>query len=137
MICGLGADLSEIPRIRAAYTRWGERFLRKVFTEEEIRYSLRRRDPAPHLAARFAAKEAGAKALGTGISRGVRWKDLQVTRERGQAPRLLMVGPAAERLDRYGSGARVHLTLTHSRDLAQAFVVIECDPPRAADRAPE
>lgn len=125
MICGLGTDLTEIPRIRAAYARWGERFLRKVFTEEEIEYCLRRRDPAPSLAARFAAKEAGAKALGTGMARGVSWKQIYVTRERGHAPRLQMVGRAAERLGRYGEGARAHLTLTHSGAWAQAFVVIE------------
>lgn len=125
MIRGLGTDLVEIPRIRAAYARWGRRFLLKVFTEEEIAYCLRRRDPAPHLAARFAAKEAGAKALGTGIARGVGWKDLYVTRERGHAPQLRMAGRAGERLAAYGAGAQAHLTLTHSRDLAQAFVVID------------
>lgn len=125
MICGLGTDLTEIPRIRAAYARWGERFLKRVFTEEEIEYCLRRRDPAPHLAARFAAKEAGAKALGTGIARGVGWKQIYVTRERGQAPQVRMVERAAERLARYGEGATAHITLTHSGDWAQAFVVID------------
>jgi holo-[acyl-carrier protein] synthase len=127
MIRGLGTDLAEIPRIRAAHARWGERFLRKVFVEEEIAYCLRRRDPAPHLAARFAAKEAGAKALGTGIARGVGWKQIYVTRERGRAPELRMVERAAQRLERFGPNARVHVTLTHSQELAQAFVVIESD----------
>ena len=125
MIHGIGTDIIEIERIQSAYERWGERFLRRVFTEEEIRYSLKRRNPAPHLAARFAAKEAGAKALGTGISRGVSWKQIYVTRQRGQAPRLNFVGQAAELMGRYGADVRVHLALTHSDHIAQAFVIIE------------
>lgn len=125
MIVGLGTDLIEIGRIRSALERWGERFLKRVFTPEEIEYSMRRRDPAPHLAARFSAKEAGAKALGTGIARGVAWKDIYVTRERGQAPKVNFKGRGAERLVSLGTGARAHLTLTHSRDLAQAVVIIE------------
>ena len=125
MIHGIGTDIIEIERIQSAYERWGERFLRRVFTEEEIRYSLKRRNPAPHLAARFAAKEAGAKALGTGISRGVSWKQIYVTRQRGEAPRLNFVERAAELMSRYGADARVHLALTHSDQIAQAFVIIE------------
>jgi len=125
MIVGLGTDLMEIGRIQAAVERWGERFLQRVFTPEEIEYSMRRRNPAPHLAARFSAKEAGAKALGTGIARGVSWKDIYVTRERGQAPQINFKGRGAERLNKLGQGARAHLTLTHSRELAQAVVVIE------------
>lgn len=125
MIRGMGTDLIEIERIRAAYSRWGERFLRRVFTREEIDYALARHDPAPHLAARFAAKEAGAKALGTGIARGVGWKQIYVTRERGQAPKLNFTDRATEWRDRLGPNIRAHLTLTHSRELAQAFVVLE------------
>lgn len=125
MIRAVGTDLIEIDRIRAAYERWGERFLRKVYTEEEIRYVLSRADPAPSLAARFAAKEAGAKALGTGISRGVAWRQISVVRARGSAPQLIFTGRAGELFAEFGSSARAHLSLTHTRQLAQAFVVIE------------
>lgn len=125
MICGIGTDLIEIERIRAAHGRWGTRFLRRVFTPEEIRYALGRADPAPSLAARFAAKEAGAKALGTGIARGVSWKDIHVTRERGHAPRLNFTGGAVQWLGRHGTGVRAHLTLTHCVGLAQAVVILE------------
>ena len=88
MIVGIGNDLMEIERIRQAHQRWGDRFLRKIFTEAEREYAARKSDPFPSLAARFAAKEAGAKALGTGIARGVYWKDIEVLRARGQAPTL-------------------------------------------------
>lgn len=125
MIVAIGTDLIEISRIRAAYERWGERFLRRVYTEEEIRYIMARADPAPSMASRFAAKEAGAKALGTGIARGVHWRQIYVTRARGSAPTLNFTGRAGELFEKYGTGARVHLSLTHARDLAQAIVVIE------------
>jgi holo-[acyl-carrier protein] synthase len=127
MIVAIGTDLIEISRIRAAHERWGDRFLRRIFTEEEIGYVLSRSDPAPSMAARFAAKEAGAKALGTGISRGVHWRQIFVTRTRGNPPALNFAGRAAEIFARCGPGARVHLSLTHARDLAQAIVIIERD----------
>jgi len=77
-IIGLGFDATDIPRVREVFERYGERFLRRVFTDAEIAYCTRRRDPVPHLAGRFAAKEATMKALGTGLSRGVAWKDIEV-----------------------------------------------------------
>jgi holo-[acyl-carrier protein] synthase len=95
-IIGLGIDATDIPRVADVFKRYGDRFLRRVFTEEEIAYCTRRRNPVPHLAGRFAAKEACMKALGTGHSRGVLWKDIEVVR-RGGPPQLRLHGGAARR----------------------------------------
>ena len=95
----MGIDATDIPRIAAAFDRYGERFLRRVFTEEEIAYCTRRRNPVPHLAGRFAAKEAAMKALGTGHSRGVLWKDIEVFRTFGPPQLRLHGGAAARALD--------------------------------------
>ncbi|HXG04069.1 MAG TPA: holo-ACP synthase, partial [Candidatus Binatia bacterium] len=80
---GIGVDLVHLPRLRQVVERWQERFLRRVFTDAELAYCRARRDPIPHLAARFAAKEAGLKALGTGLRLGIRWRELEVRREPG------------------------------------------------------
>src|SRR5213596_1811069 len=95
-IDGSGVDLVNIPRMRDVIDRWQDRFLQRVFTEQEIAYCRARRDPVPHFAARFAAKEAGLKALGTGLRLGVSWRELEVRRERGQAPAGARVGPGRE-----------------------------------------
>ncbi len=125
MILGVGTDLIEIGRMRDSVERFGERFLGRVFTPAEIEYCLgKKKGAAESFAARFAAKEAGAKALGTGISRGVGWKDIEVRRSPGDRPRLIWSGRAAERARELGV-ARAELSLTHSRDLAMAFVVVE------------
>ncbi len=116
-------DLAVIPRMRRVLERWDERFLRRVFTDEEIAYCRRRRDPVPHLAARFAAKEAGLKALGTGLRLGVRWKELEVRRERGEAPRLVLSGRTRALAEARGA-RRVLLSLTHDGDYALAQVVL-------------
>src|SRR5919112_6128687 len=121
-IIGLGVDLTDIPRIAATYAQYGERFLKRVFTEGEIAYCMRRRNPVPSLAGRFAAKEAAMKALGTGHSRGVLWKDIEVVRLSGP-PQLRLHGGAAAR------AARMHvqsslLTITHSEALAMAQVLL-------------
>jgi holo-[acyl-carrier protein] synthase len=121
-ILGLGFDATDIPRIAATLDRYGDRFLRRVFTDGEIAYCTRRRDPTPHLAARFAAKEAGMKALGTGHSRGVLWKDLEVVRV-GGPPQLRLHGTAAARAARMGVESSL-LTLTHSDSLAMAQVLL-------------
>src|SRR3954464_15674905 len=102
-ILELGVDATDIPRIAAAVDRYGERFLRRVFTEGEIAYAQRRRNPAPHLAGRFAAKEAAMKALGTGHSRGVLWRDIEVVRSPGGPPQLKFHGGAAIRLTYLGA----------------------------------
>jgi holo-[acyl-carrier protein] synthase len=121
---GIGVDLAAITRMRQVVQRWDERFLRRVFTDEEIAYCRRRRDPVPHLAARFAAKEATLKALGTGLSMGVKWQELEVRRERGEAPSMVLSGRC--RAIALAKGAdRVLLSLTHDGDyaLAQAMLI--------------
>jgi len=121
-IIGVGLDATDIDRIADVIERYGERFLRRVFTETEIAYCTARRVPAIHFAGRFAAKEAGMKALGTGHSRGVIWRDLEVVR-RGGPPQLHFHGGAARRLAAIG-GRTSLLTITHSDDLALAHVMI-------------
>jgi holo-[acyl-carrier protein] synthase len=121
---GIGIDLALIPRLREVVGRWGERFLRRVFTDEEIAYCQRRRDPIPHFAARFAAKEATLKALGTGLRMGVAWREMEVRRERGQAPTMVLSGRCLAIALAKGAG-HVLLSLTHDGDyaLAQAMLV--------------
>jgi holo-[acyl-carrier protein] synthase len=123
-ISGIGVDLVSVPRMRAMIDRWQDRFLRRVFTEGEIAYCRDRADPAPHFAARFAAKEAGLKALGTGLQFGVRWRELEVRRERRQAPTLVLSGRSKE-IGLVKGGSRMLLSLTHEGDyaLAQAILV--------------
>jgi holo-[acyl-carrier protein] synthase len=124
MILGVGTDLIEIARIAGSVRRYGDRFLRRIFTPREIEYCQRKKNAAESFAARFAAKEAGAKALGTGISRGVGWLELEVTREPSGRPSLQLSGRAAERAASLGV-ARISLSLTHSGELALAVVVME------------
>src|SRR5687767_12986857 len=121
-IIGTGIDATEIRRIAESIDRWGDRFVRRVFTEGEIAYCRRRRDAASSFAARFAAKEAAMKALGTGHSRGVFWRGIEVIRRDG--PPFLRFHDGAEA--RFGSlGATSSLlTLTHSADLAIALVLL-------------
>ena len=125
-IIGLGFDATDIPRVAEIYERYGERFLRRVFTEGEIAYCTRRKNPVPHLAGRFAAKEAAMKALGTGHSRGVIWKDVEVFRQ-GGPPQLRLHGAAARRAEQMGV-ERSLLTITHSDALAMAQVILQGNP---------
>ena len=125
MVLGLGTDLIETRRVQESIERYGERFLERIFTEGEIAYCMRKRkNAAESFAARFAAKEAEAKALGTGISRGVSWKEFEVRREASGRPTLHLSGRAAELAEAMGV-RRVQLSLTHSRELALAVVVAE------------
>jgi holo-[acyl-carrier protein] synthase len=124
MVLGLGTDLIETERMQASIDRFGERFLERVFTSGEIAYCVRKKQAAESFAARFAAKEAGAKALGTGISHGVSWKEIEVTREPGHRPMLHFSGRAAELAEAMGV-RRIQLSLTHSRGLAMAVVIVE------------
>ncbi|MGA7856678.1 MAG: holo-ACP synthase [Terracidiphilus sp.] len=124
MIVGSGIDLTEIGRIQQSVERYGKRFLDRVYTPAEQAYCLRKRKAAESLAARFAAKEAGAKALGTGISRGVSWLEIEVLREPGRRPTLCFSGRAQEISAKLGV-AHVALSLTHTGDLAMASVVLE------------
>lgn len=124
MIVGSGIDLVEIDRIQHSLDRYGERFLNRVYTPAEQAYCLRKRNAAESLAARFAAKEAGAKALGTGMSRGVTWVEIEVVREPGGRPALKFHGRAAQ-MARTLHARRAALSLTHTANLAMASVVLE------------
>jgi holo-[acyl-carrier protein] synthase len=128
VILGVGIDLVRIARIRQAIDRWQDRFLARVFTEGELAYARRRRDPAEHLAARFAAKEAALKALGTGLSMGVRWREMEVQRARGEPPRLALSGRTAA-LGAARGVRTFHVSLTHDGDYAMAQVLAEGDGP--------
>jgi holo-[acyl-carrier protein] synthase len=114
----------EIARIEQSYVRFGEAFLERIFTPDEIAYCMAKKNYAESLAARFAAKEAGAKALGTGISRGVSWRELEVRRLPGQRPELHLSGRAAEIAARLGI-RRLSLSLSHSRHQSIAIVIAE------------
>lgn len=121
-IIGLGLDITEVDRIADAVNRYGDRFLRRIFTDDEVAYCTRRRLPAVHLAGRFAAKEAAMKALGTGHSRGVLWRDIEVVRH-GGPPQLQFQGGAARRFAELGAGSSL-LTITHSDEIALAEVLL-------------
>jgi holo-[acyl-carrier protein] synthase len=124
MLIGTGVDLIEVERIAQSIERYGERFLRRIYTDDEIAYCSRRRSSAESFAARFAAKEAGAKALGTGISRGVTWSEFQVERQPGGRPVLALRGRAAL-LARELGVKTISLSLTHTGSLAMASVMME------------
>ena len=121
-VIGIGIDATDLPRVADLVERYGDRFLRRVFTDGEIAYCTKRRNPVPHLAGRFAAKEAAMKALGTGQSLGVMWKDIEVVRG-GGPPRLRLQGGAARRADAMGV-TRSLVTITHSESLAFAQVML-------------
>jgi holo-[acyl-carrier protein] synthase len=121
-IIGSGLDATEIARIASAIERYGDRFVNRVFTDEEVAYCRRKRDAASSFAARFAAKEAMMKALGTGHSQGVFWRGIEVIR-RGGPPQLRLHGGAAARSAAMGA-TRSLLTLTHSQELAIAHVLL-------------
>jgi holo-[acyl-carrier protein] synthase len=125
MLVGTGVDITEVDRIRRSLERFGRRFMGHIYTAQEIAYcEARRLRSAESFAARFAAKEAAAKALGTGIGRGVTWKEIEVRREPGHAPRLVLSGRAAEHASELGV-QRIHLSITHTATLAMATVHME------------
>jgi holo-[acyl-carrier protein] synthase len=124
MLVGTGIDLVEIRRIEESIERFGERFLHRIFTDGEIAYCLRKRQSMESFAARFAAKEAGAKALGTGIQHGISWKELEVVRLPGERPTLLLHGRAAEMGLKLGVRT-IWLAITHAGDMAIATVHME------------
>jgi holo-[acyl-carrier protein] synthase len=131
MILGIGSDLSDIRRVEKSLARFGERFTHRCFTEIERTRSDRKPGRAASYAKRFAAKEACAKALGTGIRRGVFWKDMGVVNMRSGQPTMALTGGAADRLAAMlpdGMKAVIHLSLTDDHPYAQAFVVIEALP---------
>ncbi|HTM04274.1 MAG TPA: holo-ACP synthase [Vicinamibacterales bacterium] len=122
-IIGTGMDATEIERIADTIERYGDRFVQRIFTAGEIAYCRRKRDAASSFAARFAAKEAAMKALGTGHSRGVYWTGIEVVRRPGGPPQLQFHGGAATRAASMGATGSL-LTLTHSRELAIAHVLL-------------
>ncbi len=128
MILGIGADLADIRRIENTLTRFGDRFVQRVFTDVEQAKSDKRRERTASYAKRWAAKEACAKALGTGLRMGVAWREMGVVNLRSGQPTMALTGGAADRLARMtppGMIARIHCTITDDHPWAQAFVVIE------------
>ena len=129
MIIGLGQDMSDIRRMEKTLERFGERFIKRIFTDVEIAKAEKRRRRAETYAKRFAAKEACAKALGTGVpKRGVYWRDLGVVNMPSGRPTMKLTGVAAERLFSMmpaGMEPRIHLTITDDYPYAQAMVIIE------------
>ena len=128
MIIGIGSDLIDMRRIERLLADFGERFIKRLFTEEEIAQEQSRADPVPTYAKRFAAKEACSKALGTGIHQGVFFRDMGVVNLPTGQPTLQLTGGALRRLTSItptGLKAHIHLTITDDAPLAQAFVIIE------------
>jgi len=123
-IIGTGIDIVEIARFRKILAGAGERFLTRVFTMEEQRFCFTQKDPAPHLAARFAAKEAVLKALGTGWTRGITWLDVEVLRQKQSAPVIILRG-AAQEIALSKGVEKVHLSLTHTDNWAAATAILE------------
>jgi holo-[acyl-carrier protein] synthase len=124
MIVGTGIDSAEVERIAQSIERFGARFTERVFTAEEIRYCESKANRVERYAARFAAKEAGMKAIGTGWSRGVRWRDIEVQRLPGGRPTLAFHGKAGEFFSHLGA-TQAHLSLTHTKGMAMAVVILE------------
>src|SRR5947209_16534600 len=124
MILGIGTDLTEVGRIRQSITRYGDRFLDRLYTEGERVYASSRANPAERYAARFAAKEAGMKAIGTGWRHGVTWQDFEVANLPSGKPTLRFHGVAAKVAEKLGV-TNVALSLTHTRELGMAHVILE------------
>ena len=124
MIVGTGVDIAEVPRIAAAIERFGNRFVKRIFTDNEIRYCESKANKAERYAARFAAKEAALKAIGTGWRGGISWCDVEVTRQPGGRPTLAFHGVAAGIAAKLGM-KRAHLSLSHTVDHAIAYVILE------------
>ncbi|HTK81245.1 MAG TPA: holo-ACP synthase [Bacteroidota bacterium] len=121
MIVGIGVDVVEISRMERAVERWGQVFLDKIFTREELTYSQSKKNPIPHIAARFAVKEAVAKALATGWSGGFRWKDVEVENDKSGKPAVTLYGHVKELLQ----GSSIMVSISHSETVVVAFAVIE------------
>lgn len=124
MIVGIGVDIVEIERLRAVLERQKDRFLRRVFTPGEQEYCSKHRDPVPHYAVRFAAKESLFKALGTGWSGGVSWQNVEILRKGGGAPTVSLSGAAGDAARRLGA-KNIHVSLSHSDQNAVAVIVLE------------
>jgi holo-[acyl-carrier protein] synthase len=121
---GIGIDVCKVERIADSLQRFGARMERRLFTPDELAYCRGFKDPMPHLAARFAAKEAASKALGTGIAGGIGWTQIEVIQPGGRVPLLKLSGAALARFNELGA-TRSHLTLSHDGGLGVACVVLE------------
>ncbi len=121
MIEGIGIDVVEIPRIQRAIDTWGDVFLTKIFTDRELGYARSKKNPTHHLAARFAVKEAVAKALSTGWRGGFRWKDVEVENDAAGKPSVALYGPVKNLL----TGRRILVTISHSEGVVVASALIE------------
>ena len=124
MIVGMGIDIAEVPRIAQSIERFGDRFLRRIFTDVEIGYCDSKANRVERYAARFAAKEAAMKALGTGWNHGVRWRDCEVVRKPGSRPTMVFHGKAAEFAARMAV-RNIAVSLTHTAEQAMAHVILE------------
>jgi len=126
VLFGIGIDTIEVPRIARSIETYGDQFVRRIYSEEEIRYCTGRPHAAEHFAARFAAKEAYAKALGTGVRRGFVWRDIAVLKERSGRPYIELRGKMPERaLTIIGKEPIIKLSITHTKEIAEAIVTIE------------
>jgi holo-[acyl-carrier protein] synthase len=123
-VIGIGVDLVECARIERSLERFGEKFLRRVFTEGEIEYSMSMKFPARHLAARFAAKEAVSKAFGTGIGKAMGWRNIDIRKKKSGEPYLVFSGPAQELAGKHGVTSAL-VTLSHTEQHAMACVILE------------
>lgn len=126
MILGTGIDIIEVERIRASNEKFGERFLKRILRPAEIEYCLLHRDPSPHLAARFAAKEAISKAFGTGIGSDIGWQDMEIGRKESGEPYVVLHDGGKRLLESRGA-ARLHLSLSHTQHYASAIAILEAD----------
>jgi holo-[acyl-carrier protein] synthase len=124
MILGIGTDLAEVERIHKSVERFGERFLARIYTAQERAYAMRKANWAESLAARFAAKEAGMKAIGTGLSRGISWQHLEVANEPSGRPTIRLYGAALAVAQAMGV-KRISVSLTHTKATAFAVVILE------------
>lgn len=124
MILGLGTDIIEVERIRASFTKFGERFVNRILLADEITYCLSHKDPAPFLAARFAAKEAISKAFGTGIGAQLSWQDMEICRKESGEPYVVLHGKGQE-LFAARAARRLLVSLSHTQNYATAMVILE------------
>src|SRR3954467_2755605 len=123
MIVGTGVDITEVPRVAAAIERFGDRFLRRVFTDVEIQYCQSKHNRVERFAARFAAKEAALKAIGTGLRMGISWREVEVTRLPGGGPTCSFHGVASRFAAKLGT-KHAHLSLSHTKEHAIAYVIL-------------
>ena len=126
MIFGIGIDTIEVPRIQKSIDTYGDQFVKRIYSEHEIRYSLRKPHFAEHFAARFAAKEAFAKAMGTGVRRGFIWKEVGVVNQFSGKPTIVLGNIMRERAAKIiQKDFQIHISITHTKSLAEAIVTIE------------